>query len=1636
MPEIKNNFLKGRMNQDLDSRILPAGEYREAINLLISRSEGATVGEFENVLGNTNVGTVSSTKALSVIGNFIDKTNNKVYAFATDFSNDDPNSRATSSETCLILEFDLTNPGTPSTLVSGFFLNFNKKFPIYGVNLLEELLFWTDNFNQPRRINITTASNNASAYTLESQISVAKYYPYDPAIPMERSTAITSGSGNTSTQITVTVAQPNVRVGDVVTDNDKTDFQNLKIGNSTPLVKVIKVISTTVFEVSPAISTGALPGAFKIDFSRTSMENLSEQYLSNYSTQTVGTVMAAGSGLSGTNLYTYATYPTTGATPGTYAGEPGVDAGFTTDSTLGTGTGDITVVVNGLGGVSSIVAASLGTGWVIGDTITVSSSVIGGGTDVVITLTAASIDTATIIRIDSDALLGGVPRVGDIVTNLTSANNVPHPSNPIAAAQFNLRISTITINNVSNTDSGRWTITFDNDATVGGVITGFTANDSIAIATNPLYDSTFPGDTKFLDDRFVRFSYRFKFNDNEYSLMAPFSQIMFIPKQYGEFGLGQIDIKTPPDNASGDAGINNYYQDETDAYTSTILQWFENDIDSIGLKLPLPASVANIQSLLNIKEIDILYKESDALAVKVLDTINVSEIATAQTYTIQYDDDLHGLLNQLYYSYTYKSNKPYKTLPEDQTIRVYDKVPIKALGQEIISNRIVYGNFVERMTPPDAIPYSVGYSNRDAQSSDYVTQYPYHNIKQNRTYQVGIVLADYYGRQSDVILSSYDNVDDVLGSSVYIPYRVSGDATTAPIISWLGKNLTLSIDEAIGDQENTSLGQPGIYREQGFVLSITVDVAGSGFEANTTYSVDGGGGCTIRATSVDGTGRIITATVMTGGGGYTNGETLLVLSPTGGDDAEFEATTGEANPLGWYTYKVVVKQQEQEYYNVYLPGFVNGLPIQNRVWDGIIGVSAGTLPIETQRGKIAFSTVLGDNINKIPRNLKEVGPTDKEYNSDEIFFIRINNPNTTDTLEVRNLQYYPINLSQNVLNLSTVKETELAAVPFQPFNTGPAATGSATVQTGGFTSGNQGDYGSTIQYIPSGTTAIYREPTGRIPWGDVADEQSFYAADQNPFIMKFSTIGTYNNPIGAIVCGADIGGAVHDSNYASGIRSMQPTLSVVETQPIVSLLDIFWETTLSGRLEELNSAIQTNYDGVVGTNVDSGTFAESVSNSQAIGPDIKFINGSGAEIENVVSVAITKVVKQNNPSVPLTIADYFTIAVLGTTPNGTGAKISTADYFWYGVSSNNTPSADTYIFDLQVTSDGGAYIDDLPGCMTLTLTNIAPAIYSDSGYTTNRTGTSWTAPNVAVGESTILQLYGLNGSVDTTVEDGTQNRTKELIWDITGVIPGSAASNFDISSTGLITANTTLINEQSYSITVSLTDVNNTGSNKETVTAAFTFTAGTANAPKIIGTGLTGTTGEKNMTGVGNKAEYLFANDSTYTVLTANATGNPFNLTPTFVYNAQRRYNDDIHSTPACTPVDGGATCCRANLFEGTIELKPKLFTGGSTFVGDATITFSIQYRASSSNSWANIDSVNAGAGYATWAATQTQQAMTMSTAVANQEVYYKYKFDQLGEYRVVTNALGGDGAAYVSFTVEFKDGAYNTAAGLCNPPA
>jgi hypothetical protein len=52
MPEIKNQFTGGKMNKDIDERLVPKGEYRDAMNIQVSTSEGSDVGTVQNILGN------------------------------------------------------------------------------------------------------------------------------------------------------------------------------------------------------------------------------------------------------------------------------------------------------------------------------------------------------------------------------------------------------------------------------------------------------------------------------------------------------------------------------------------------------------------------------------------------------------------------------------------------------------------------------------------------------------------------------------------------------------------------------------------------------------------------------------------------------------------------------------------------------------------------------------------------------------------------------------------------------------------------------------------------------------------------------------------------------------------------------------------------------------------------------------------------------------------------------------------------------------------------------------------------------------------------------------------------------------------------------------------------------------------------------------------------------------------------------------------------------------------------------------------------------------------------------------------------------------------------------------------------
>ena len=489
--------------------------------------------------------------------------------------------------------------------------------------------------------------------------------------------------------------------------------------------------------------------------------------------------------------------------------------------------------------------------------------------------------------------------------------------------------------------------------------------------------------------------------------------------------------------------------------------------------------------------------------------------------------------------------------------------------------------------------------------------------------------------------------------------------------------------------------------------------------------------------------------------------------------------------MGWYSYKIVVKQQEQEYYNVYLPGFINGYPVTQQV----------------DTNKLFFTTLISDNINKIPRNLKEVGPSDNEYNSDEIITIRVNNPIIDNKPQASyrkdtpwNAQYYPNSISQNVLSIATVRDMEIQAIPFKPAVTSGEYGESAILQTYNyFTPGDPTSGIEDVNEIP--------EPTGKIPWGTTGPDPSIYDGESNPLVVKISSTENGNNSIGARVFTT----SVYDSSNNNQL-SMIPFLSIAETKPVYSILDIFWETSLSGNLITLNSLIDSQYGGLVRANFTAATFPESINSEQTIGNNFDFITGSGS-VAASGSITINSLnITAPNQTVP---DDTFSVS-LNSSTNRFQVKSNANASFAYN---SNSSVNDVYTITVNVTyNDGsGTYTDDII-LNNISLANIAPRNINCS----NPTGLNNT--------STIIKNFTVddNGSADTS---GTPAiNTLNLLWSkvsngtktVNGVTTDLDAGFFEFSNTVpgrlQIGSGYSLTNEVTYNVTVKVSDLNGVGS--------------------------------------------------------------------------------------------------------------------------------------------------------------------------------------------------------------------------------
>ena len=154
-----------------------------------------------------------------------------------------------------------------------------------------------------------------------------------------------------------------------------------------------------------------------------------------------------------------------------------------------------------------------------------------------------------------------------------------------------------------------------------------------------------------LKEKFIRFAYRWKYVDNEYSAFSPFSDIPF---NAGRFKLDR----------------------QTGAITS-----MENLIRSVAISVNTgPVDVV---------EVELLYIDTSSSVVWVVESFNKANEGWRDSVDLSPNHPVEKPIN-------FSTNKLYRPLPQRELNRVYDDVPRIARAQDIIENRIVYGDFTNR----------------------------------------------------------------------------------------------------------------------------------------------------------------------------------------------------------------------------------------------------------------------------------------------------------------------------------------------------------------------------------------------------------------------------------------------------------------------------------------------------------------------------------------------------------------------------------------------------------------------------------------------------------------------------------------------------------------------------------------------------------------------------------------------------------------------------------------------------------------------------------------------------------------------------------------------------------------------------
>ena len=413
-----------------------------------------------------------------------------------------------------------------------------------------------------------------------------------------------------------------------------------------------------------------------------------------------------------------------------------------------------------------------------------------------------------------------------------------------------------------------------------------------------------------------------------------------------------------------------------------------------------------------------------------------------------------------------------------------------------------------------------------------------------------------------------------------------------------------------------------------------------------------------------------------------------------------------SNPYGWYSWRLVVKQTEQEYYNVYAPH-----PADD--WNNIDNEKSATTS-----GR-SWLTLYGDNINKIPRSVNDEDVTRPGVSGSEArLFPKV----ISDNSNVNSTAFSKANTDSNdklinVISIGSAKDQNLFLQATNDDFKGETS-GTTGFSVLPFVYGS--DRNPLVAELPNLRIAADTANSAGIRVsvfndGSSASQVNVLRTNNSDFITGSIitgprvTLDNINEPL--TLTGASGSGTIlvtytgGDQTFVAKdllfISNYKDGLSVFETEPFESKLDIYYGTATGGLVSDLNKQM-ANITGVPSNlryndNSTSDTFAENTSSGSAItGGNLQATASGGGGI----TFQLLSAIRQNGDNVTGSFA-----------LSGSGALTTAADF-----ARANDPNLDNITLTVRYTESGAGSATDT---LSLSISNSAPSVTSNNNTSNN-----------------------------------------------------------------------------------------------------------------------------------------------------------------------------------------------------------------------------------------------------------------------------------------------------------------------------